>query len=71
MGNRSILPPSFKAFLLDEGGQAMVEYVLALAVSVAVIGAISRIFKKSIVGIWTMMRKEISGPCPDCINDQK
>jgi Flp pilus assembly pilin Flp len=50
----------------DESGQAVVEYILAVSMAVAVVAVIATRFRKSIFGLWGVMTREISAACPDC-----
>jgi uncharacterized membrane protein len=50
----------------NDGGQALVEYVLMLAVSLSIVAAIGYGFKKGLVKLWSIFHKEISSPCPAC-----
>ncbi|MBI3554881.1 MAG: hypothetical protein HY074_01295 [Deltaproteobacteria bacterium] len=47
-------------------GQAMVEYMLAVLLCLAVSGLISTQMKKGISKIWKSMAKDIAPPCPGC-----
>lgn len=52
--------------LNDEDGQALVEYVLALALAVGFVAILARAFRSSLRGLWTVIIGEISYGCPDC-----
>jgi Flp pilus assembly pilin Flp len=56
-------------FLNDENGQAVVEYVLMLAVVVSVVSIMASSFRRILFQFWTQMSKEISAGCPKCIAD--
>ena len=54
------------SFLRKNQGQAVVEYILMMAVVVALIGLLSNGFKNGLVLLWERMAKDISAPCPKC-----
>jgi hypothetical protein len=50
----------------EESGQALVEFVLMLAVSLSIVTLIGIGFRKGLVKLWGIFHKEISSPCPAC-----
>lgn len=59
--------PDLQAWVyFEENGQALVEYVLMLAVSLSIVAAIGYGFKNALVKLWGIYHKEISSPCPAC-----
>jgi Flp pilus assembly pilin Flp len=56
----------FTRFMKDEGGQAIVEYILTLVIAVGVVGSMTAILRKSLFGIWQLFSKEITAACPGC-----
>lgn len=58
-----------KKLLHDEGGQAIVEYMLMLTVAIGAVTIIAVGFRRSIFKLWTTLAKEISAACPGCPPD--
>jgi Flp pilus assembly pilin Flp len=54
------------SFYRNESGQAVVEYLLMLAVIVAIVGAVGIGFRKILVKLWEKMARDIAAPCPGC-----
>lgn len=54
-------------FLRSEKGQAVVEYILMLAVVVSLVVAMGVGFRRGLVQLWEKMAKDISAPCPGCV----
>ncbi len=57
--------------LKDEGGQAIVDYVLTLLVVVSVVTILAKGFRTTLLSLWQMMAREISAPCPGCAADPR
>lgn len=55
-----------RTFLRDDGGQAIVEYMLALALVVSVITILATGFRKSLFKLWEFYAKGVAAPCPGC-----
>lgn len=53
----------------NEEGQAVIEYLLMLVVTVGIVTIIGMGFRKSLFKIWTGFSKEISAACPGCPSD--
>jgi Flp pilus assembly pilin Flp len=53
----------------DEEGQAVVEYILMVSVTIAAVGALSFGFRKTLFRIWGLFAQEISAACPGCPPD--
>jgi Flp pilus assembly pilin Flp len=58
-----------RKLLNNESGQAVVEYVLILAMVVSVTTAMAIGFRKSLFAFWTLLTKEVSAACPGCPAD--
>ena len=58
-----------RKLLDDEGGQAVVEYVLATMVALSVVSIISISFRRSIFALWNVFSRDISAACPGCPPD--
>ncbi|MCC7441377.1 MAG: hypothetical protein IT285_07080 [Bdellovibrionales bacterium] len=54
------------AFLKDEGGQAIVEYVVMLGVTVTIVGTLAQGLRAIILVLWQTMTCDISAACPTC-----
>lgn len=57
---------TFRAFLMDESGQAIVEFMLLMLVIVSIVGALKQSLKKLTVKLWSMWARKIAAPCPAC-----
>jgi Flp pilus assembly pilin Flp len=55
-----------RAFLMDESGQAIVEFMLLLLVVVGIVSALKTGLKKLTVKIWFLFARRIAAPCPGC-----
>jgi len=55
-----------KAFLKDESGQALIEYMLMIFVVVSTVGIITAGFREIILSVWQLMSCEVSAACPSC-----
>lgn len=53
-------------FLHEEEGQALIEYVLALAVIITIVTLLATGFRKTLYQLWEFYSKQISAPCPGC-----
>ena len=53
-------------FFNDDSGQALVEYILLLVVTVAILGLMKSSLKNVTVRFWTALAKRVAAPCPDC-----
>lgn len=56
-------------FITDESGQAVLEYVLGLALAVTFVLAITAIFRRSLLRLWFQITREIAAGCPSCVTD--
>jgi Flp pilus assembly pilin Flp len=54
------------AFLYDDQGQAVVEYILMISMALSVVTIIGVGFRKSLFKLWTLFAQEISAACPGC-----
>jgi Flp pilus assembly pilin Flp len=54
-------------FLRDEQGQAVIEYILMLAIVVSLVGVMGVGFRRGLIQLWEKMAKDISAPCPGCV----
>lgn len=57
---------SFRAFLMDESGQAIIEFMLLLIVIISIVGAMKQGLKSLTVKLWAMFARKIAAPCPAC-----
>jgi Flp pilus assembly pilin Flp len=55
-----------KGLLRDEGGQAVIEYMLALVIAISICTIIGMTFRRTLFAVWRMMGKEIAAGCPGC-----
>lgn len=55
-----------RKLVANQQGQAIVEYILTLSVSIAIVVALSSTFRKSIFKLWVGLAKGISAACPGC-----
>lgn len=55
-----------KAFLMDESGQAVIEFMLLMLVIIGIVGALKLSIKNLTVKLWSRFGKRIAGGCPDC-----
>lgn len=53
----------------DEEGQAVVEYLLMVSVTVVAAGILSFGFRKTLFKLWGMFSREITAGCPGCPPD--
>jgi Flp pilus assembly pilin Flp len=60
-----------RKFLDDEGGQAVVEYILMLIMAVSLVALIAKGFRTTLFKLWTLFAQEISAGCPGCTPDPK
>lgn len=61
---------SMKGFLGDEQGQAIVEYVLALSIAIAIVVILARGFRTTLIGVWNALGRDVAAACPGCPPDQ-
>jgi hypothetical protein len=50
-------------------GQAVIEFVIMLSMSVSVVAATAIIFRQTIMAMWVSLAKDISAACPGCPPD--
>ncbi len=55
----------------SKSGQAVLEYVLTIAIVVAFVSAIAGIFRASVIRLWEVMTQEVSAPCIGCPPDDQ
>ena len=55
----------FQAFLRDDSGQTIVEFVLLLAVSVSVIAVLKNSIRSLTIKLWEALAKRIAAACHD------
>jgi len=58
-----------KGFLKDDGGQAIVEYILGIVIALGVVSVLAIGFRKSIMKLWLTISKNVSAACPGCPAD--
>jgi len=52
-----------------EEGQAVIEYVLMVSVTVAATGALAFGLRKTLFALWQVFAKDITAACPGCPPD--
>ena len=67
--SRNPVSNSFRAFLRDEEGQAVVEYVLMLITAISVVALMGAGLRRSLFTVWEFFAKQISAACPGCPPD--
>ena len=55
----------------DQEGQAIVEYILGLVITVGVVSAVVIGIKRPLFSLWETFAKEISAACPGCPPEPK
>lgn len=50
----------------DEGGQALIEYILALSVVIMIVTILANGLRTSMYRVWEFYSRQISAPCPGC-----
>jgi Flp pilus assembly pilin Flp len=55
-----------RAFLMDESGQAIVEFMLLMLVIIGIVGALKEGLKRLTVKLWSFFARKIAAPCPAC-----
>ncbi len=55
---------SFRRFLRNDNGQALVEYILLAVVSISVVATLKNLISDLTVKIWQALGKRIAAPCP-------
>lgn len=50
----------------EDDGQAVLEYLLMLAVTVSVLGVLASGMRRVLVELWEKMARQIAAPCPGC-----
>ena len=55
----------------DDRGQAVVEYILMVSITVMSVGALGYGLRKTLFSLWTVFAREISAACPGCPSDLK
>ncbi len=58
-------------FLVNEDGQAIVEYILTVFLAVVFVGILASGFRASILKLWELIAKEVSSACIGCPADPK
>jgi Flp pilus assembly pilin Flp len=57
---------SILRFVRDDDGQAVVEYVLLLTISLAVMISLANGFRRICLTLWQTMTCDITAACPGC-----
>lgn len=60
------MPGPIRAFLNNQDGQAIVEYVLLLAMALGVLVGMRVSIKRVTARLWSMLAARIAAPCADC-----
>lgn len=63
------LKTAVSRFARDEEGQAVVEYLLMVSVTVVAAGILGFGFRKTLFKLWGIFAEEISAACPGCPPD--
>ncbi len=53
----------------NQSGQAIVEYLLMLVMSIMIVSIIGISFRKSVMALWYAWTKDITAACPGCPGD--
>lgn len=67
---KAFLSP-LRALIRDDAGQAVIEYVLMVSVTVTAVGALGYGFRKTLFKIWQAFARDITAACPGCPPDPK
>ncbi|MCM2324785.1 MAG: hypothetical protein NDJ90_16115 [Oligoflexia bacterium] len=49
-----------------ESGQAVLEYVLMIALAVSIVALLGIGIRRSVIMVWDRMSRDIAAPCPRC-----
>ena len=60
-----------RMFNRDERGQAVVEYVLGVALALSIVVVMGTTFRKSLFRLWGTITAEVTAACPKCPADPK
>jgi Flp pilus assembly pilin Flp len=66
MGTLRRVGTYMRPYMQNESGQAVIEYVLVLAMVVSAITIMSLGFRKGISKLWVSMIKQVAPACPGC-----
>ena len=58
-----------KKHIIDDRGQAVVEYLLGLVIAVSLVAGIAGVLRSSLFGLWQNFSREITAACPGCPAD--
>ena len=61
---RNSLCKKFFSLINDESGQAIVEYLLMLALVISAVTILSQFFKTTIRNVWVTIAKKVVAACP-------
>jgi Flp pilus assembly pilin Flp len=50
----------------SEAGQALIEYVLLIAITLSLVTLLANGLRRSVFSLWTFYAKTVSAPCPGC-----
>lgn len=50
----------------NEAGQALIEYVLLIAITITLVTIMATSLRKSVFTLWSFYYRAISAPCPGC-----
>lgn len=53
-------------FLMDESGQAIIEFFLLLLVTIAIVGTLKTQLTQLTAKLWGFFARKIAAACPDC-----
>jgi Flp pilus assembly pilin Flp len=61
---RKCVPPRDVA--REEEGQALIEYVLLIAITISLVTLMATGLRKSVFGLWGFYTRAVAAPCPGC-----
>jgi Flp pilus assembly pilin Flp len=50
----------------SEAGQALIEYVLLIAITISLVTIMATGLRRSVFTLWSFYTKAIAAPCPGC-----
>jgi Flp pilus assembly pilin Flp len=60
-----------RMFKENEKGQAVVEYILGVALALSLVVVMGTGFRKSLYRLWSTISGEVSAACPQCPKDPR
>jgi hypothetical protein len=59
-------PVPFAEPVRDDLGQALIEYVLLIALTISLVTLMATGLRKSVFSLWGFYTRQIAAPCPGC-----